>query len=61
MKFEVTRTSDWTDTSKTIEINSLDELIAFQNYERYPVILSRRSYINGEIVPTLEIYDDYRK
>lgn len=54
MKFTVYKTSDsWREDEYQVEINSLEELIKFQQDCGEDIILKR----NNEI----EIYDDYRE
>ena len=58
MKFTVYRTSDY-ENSKIVEINTLDELLAFKEERRSPIILLADGF--SETPFSLEIYDDYRE
>ena len=52
MVFKITRSSDWFGHEEKVEINTLEELLEFQEECYYPIIISRDE---------IEIYDDYRE
>ena len=57
MKFDICKTSDYT-YRDTIEINSLEELIKFQEKHNC-IIISDSVYKDN--TKEIEIYDDYRE
>jgi hypothetical protein len=56
MKFNVIRTSDRLEEPKTVELNSLEDLMTYIKQCNRAVIVH---YFDD--APTLEIYDDYRE
>ena len=61
MKFEVSKTSDWT-YRKQIDIKTLEELMEFVN-DNGQIIITPYDPIVDVIVglPSIEIYDDWRE
>ena len=55
MKFVVQRASDWSCEKTEVEINSLEELLAFQNEVKHSIVISQ--VVSGS--PRILIYDDY--
>lgn len=68
MKFNVTRTSDW-GYEEQIEINSLEELISFIKEQgscivtvpMVPIGIEGTDSFKKSLIPSIEIYDDWRE
>ena len=56
MKFKITRTSDYKDRHKTIELETLEDLVAFARKQTNQLVF--KAY--GDVVE-LEIYDSWRE
>lgn len=52
MVFKITRSSDWDRHKEEVEINTLEELLEFQEKCQHPIIIRRDD---------IEIYDYYRE
>lgn len=59
MTFTVRKTSDW-EYDKTIEINSLEQLMEFCKING-EIIIFRPHEHKGKTIGKIEIYDDYRE
>lgn len=59
MKFNVTKTSDW-GYRKTIEINTLEELMKFVE-DNDEIVLIPSHKFKEDVLPTIEIYDTWRE
>ena len=73
MRFSITRTSDWQNCpcresvfnretqEYNIEINTLEELVAFAKKYGDLVLKDDNDYGKEKDIPSIEIYDDYRE
>ena len=73
MRFRITRTSDWKNCpcreavfnretqEYNIEINTLEELVAFAKKYGELVFKDDNLYGKEKDIPSIEIYDDYRE
>ncbi len=72
MKFILRCSSSWDDWNtepKTVEINTLDELLNLQKVSGHSIIIEETKYPDSEYVHplrkevkyTIEVYDDYRE
>ena len=73
MRFRITRTSDWKNCpcreavfnmetqEYNIEINTLEELVAFAKKYGKLVFYDDNFYGKEKDIPSIEIYDDYRE
>ncbi len=66
MKFMIFRTSQpsWREDQGTVEINTIEELLALSEKEGNHIIVTPASltgYRGEDNLPMIEVYDDYRE
>lgn len=59
MKCVITKTSDWEETPRELEINTLEELVGFIDIQEVSEIIMSHDIDLDRL--HIEIYDDYRE